>query len=733
MRASPVLRGLAAREHKLLAAAAARRTFASGEQLAADGVPRLYLVLSGEVGAWAPADADGVEEVVGQEGPGAVVGGPIPAAEAPVYRAATQVDTLVWGAEDLRRVYSQADGLERRLAVRLSLRAREDELVALLRRTPLFQHVGQPLIRWALTSSTLDRFAAGGEICRKGDDGDAMFLVISGEVAIGETSADMVARLHRGDFFGEIALVSGSPRTSSATALSDAEILVVDKTTFEVLDERSSAFRHAVRLTAQRRIEVNAGGRREPELVWLVNGDPRCDTAKLAALLAEALGEEGPRAGGRAGAEPLRPAGSGGAEPLRSAGSGGGGGVEPLRSSRAGRVAQPLPLRSARALHAALQAARGAGAAHVLCWSDGPVAPRLHREVAERAASVVVVDGADVAPFQRGTFHRVHHVVVSSPGGAARPVRRDAIVLRADPLELRRDRLARLPDDARRGLRRIARAVARRRVGLALGGGAAWGYAHVALVRALEDARIPIDLVAGVSMGALVGAFYASQGLAGLDRLVDANAELAAAALGCVASTQAVSLFVRRHIPQSRFEELALPLATVAVDARTAREKVFRHGSISGAVRVSCSLPGVFAPSIVAGHRFVDGAVRHNVPAGVCIDAGADFVIACDVVPLPGVPRGKHRRGLRGLVLDVTQVNRLSDAVRSLYWLTSDSGQRQASVADAVFSPDLAEFEPWDFLRAKAMIARAEEQLGEWLTATVARYDVLAQAGRADG
>ena len=59
----------------------------------------------------------------------------------------------------------------------------------------------------------------------------------------------------------------------------------------------------------------------------------------------------------------------------------------------------------------------------------------------------------------------------------------------------------------------------------------------------------------------------------------------------------------------------------------------------------------------------------------------------------------------------MTQVNRLSDAVRSLYWLTSDSGQRQASVADAVFSPDLAEYEPWDFLRAKAMIARAEAQL----------------------
>jgi predicted acylesterase/phospholipase RssA len=194
-----------------------------------------------------------------------------------------------------------------------------------------------------------------------------------------------------------------------------------------------------------------------------------------------------------------------------------------------------------------------------------------------------------------------------------------------------------------------------------------------------------------------------------------------------------VTAFVRRHIPQSRIEELGVPFAAVAVDARTAREKVFRHGSITTAVRASCSLPGVFAPSILGGQRWLDGSVRNNVPAGTCIDAGADFVIACDVVPLPGVARGKHRRGLRGLVLDVTQVNRLSDAVRSLYWLASDSGQRAASVADAVFSPDLAEYEPWDFPSARAIVRRADEQLGEWLPATVARYEALARAGRADG
>jgi NTE family protein len=696
-RASPYLRRLAPQHLKLLSAAATRRKLAAGAELETDDV--LYLVAAGEVVAWTRAGSDGVSEVVAEEGPGSMFGSPrlTGEAEVPMYRAATPVEVYAWSAEDLARVFARAEGLERQLAVRLSRRAREHELVRLLRRTPLFANVGQPLIRWLVRSCTLEFHEAGSRIFRKGDDGDAMFLVVSGEVAIGEDAAapgaTYLARLHRADFFGEIALVRGSTRTSSATALGDAEVLVVGKDAFEVLDERSSAFGHAVRLTAQRRIEVNVRGARDPELVWVVNNDRHIRTEKLAALLSQALAESG------------------------------------------GRVAEPAALRTSAALHAAFEVARATGAAYVLCHSDGPVPERLAREVADRAASVVVVDGDASAPIPRGAFHRVHHVVVSAPNGAAgpQPVRRDAIVLRAHASDLRRSSLDRMPGDARRGLLRLARAVSRRRVGVALGGGAAWGYGHVALVRALVRAEIPIDLVVGVSMGSMVGAFYASQGLAGLDRLMGANIELSASAIGAVASTQAVSLFVRRHIPQSRIEDLGVPFATVAVDARTAREKVFRHGSVSGAVRASCSLPGVFAPSILGGHRYLDGAVRHSVPAGVCIDAGADFVVACDVVPLPGVPRGHHRRGLRGIVLDMTQLNRLSDAVRSLYWLSSDSGQRQASVADAVFSPDLAEYEPWDFPRAKAIVARAEEQLEEWVRETVARYAALSHAGWRDG
>jgi NTE family protein len=306
----------------------------------------------------------------------------------------------------------------------------------------------------------------------------------------------------------------------------------------------------------------------------------------------------------------------------------------------------------------------------------------------------------------------VLHVVISDD--EQRVFRRDSFTF-----------TAKLPLDAQPVLQRLARAIARRRVAVALGGGAAWGLAHIALLRGLERERIPVDMLVGVSAGSLVGAFYASQGLHGLDRLLGARLELSAAALAAIGTTSSVDLFVRRHIPQKRLEELPLPLAAVAVEAETAREKAFWNGSLASAIRASCSLPGVFGRPLFGGDRYLDACVRHNVPVRYCTEADADFVIACDVVPAPDAMRGT-RSGGRRLLLDVLQLNRLTDTVRSLYWLASTSGELQAGLADALFAPNLAEFSPWDFHRADAIVERAGEQLEPWLAATRARYDSLA-------
>jgi NTE family protein len=680
-----------------LGESASPRALAAGEELEVEvgpaDTPCLYLLVAGEVSASTPPDRDGVSEVVGHEGPGSVFGSGLITGEedVPVYRAVGPVQVVSWELPALQQLFDESEELRQEVETRLSLRGRRTELIELIRGTPLFRQATQSLIRWLVASATLGWFEPGSVICRQGDEGDAMFLIVSGEVAIvQEESPDPLQQLHRGDFFGEIALIQGSTRVASAVAVSSAEVLIVDKQAFDLLYGRLSSFRHAVRLTAEMRLESNVSPQPDPELVWLIN-DTAFPTEQLAAFVAAALKEV------------------------------------------VGEVADPHRLQGPNGVAGLLQAGRGA--AYALCFSDAMVEGRLGREVADRAGSVVYFtqDAAALFPYQSTSLQRLHHVLVVAPDATpqAQSIRREAFTL---PLasELRGATLDQLPADAQRVLGRVARAIGHRRVGVALGGGAAWGYAHVVLLRGLERAQIPVDMLVGVSAGSIVGAFYASQGLRGLDRLVDAKLELSAAALAAIGTTSSVGLFLRRHIPETRLEELPLPFATVAVDAQSGRERAFRHGSLSNAVRASCSLPGVFGRPVFGGHRYLDACVRNNVPVSYCTEADVDFVIACDVVPTPRASRDM-RHGLRSLALELLQVNRVTDTVRSLYWLASDSGRQQAGLADALFAPDLAEFYPWDFHRADAIIEKAEAQLDEWLPATQARYQALSRTGRLDG
>jgi NTE family protein len=228
-------------------------------------------------------------------------------------------------------------------------------------------------------------------------------------------------------------------------------------------------------------------------------------------------------------------------------------------------------------------------------------------------------------------------------------------------------------------------------------------------------------------MGSVVGAFYASGGLDALDRLLAARLEVSAAALAAIGTTTSVDLFVNRHLPEKRLEDLPLPFAAVAVEVDTAREQAFWHGPLAPAVRASCSLPGIFGRPLFGGERYLDACVMHNVPVQYCTEADADFVIACDVVPPPGATRD-NRGGAKRLLMDLLQINRVTDTVRSLYWLASMSGELQAGLADALFAPNLAEFSPWDFHRARSIVDATEPQLDAWLDETRARYEALAHA-----
>jgi len=176
------------------------------------------------------------------------------------------------------------------------------------------------------------------------------------------------------------------------------------------------------------------------------------------------------------------------------------------------------------------------------------------------------------------------------------------------------------------------------KIGLALGSGAAKGWAHIGVINALERAGIRIDVVAGCSVGALVGAAYATQRLPLMERWVRSFSYWQVIRLmdfswqrGGLLRGERVFSHVRELIGENNIEQCGLPFGAVATNLSTGRELWLTEGDLHQAVRASCSMPGLLAPVSWNGYWLVDGAVVNPVPISLTRALGADIVIAVDL------------------------------------------------------------------------------------------------------
>jgi NTE family protein len=193
-------------------------------------------------------------------------------------------------------------------------------------------------------------------------------------------------------------------------------------------------------------------------------------------------------------------------------------------------------------------------------------------------------------------------------------------------------------------------------LGIALGGGGARGFAHIGVLKVLQQAGIFPQLVAGTSMGGIVGAMYAN-GMSAeqmeatvkqvtgsttdIMRAVDLNLNLAQT--GLVRGARIYDFIAEILGPETTFAQLRRPLAMVATDIVTGREVVLDSGRVVDAVRATISVPSVFTPVELGSMRLVDGGMLNNLPVDVVHHMGADLVIAVDVLPnfqanTPGQP-----------------------------------------------------------------------------------------------
>lgn len=198
------------------------------------------------------------------------------------------------------------------------------------------------------------------------------------------------------------------------------------------------------------------------------------------------------------------------------------------------------------------------------------------------------------------------------------------------------------------------------RLGLALGGGAARGFAHVGVIQVLEQNGIRPDLVVGTSAGSLVAALYASgKGATELERAALSMEEAALTDWSLpimgrgMLRGEALARYVRQAVDGRVIENMSLPLGILATDLATGQGVLFRRGDAAQAVRASSAVPGVFTPVSIAGRDYVDGGLVAPVPVSQARAMGAEVVLAVDI---SSDPQGNATSGVLGLLLQTTAI-----------------------------------------------------------------------------
>lgn len=517
------------------------------------------------------------------------------------------------------------------------------------------------------------RFPAGAAVIQQGDVGAGVYVVLTGsaEVVVAGPAGEPreLAVVGPGDLLGEVALFSGQPASSTVRALTDVEALAVDGgAAVEAARELPWLYRRLGAVVADRLV------RTQRQLLAVPAG--------RVVVLRDA------------GAPPRLPMALGASVAWHTRAP-----VLVVLAAGAGGSADDVPVASGGEALAALAATSGPpGASRVVrlaeTCSTAEVAAAVRRAV-ELVPTVLLVlpphldvaVGADLdVPLAPPAAGRQGPAVVAWARAAAPgcvPVREP----QGDELtDVSAGRIgARGPAGADLG--RAARWLLRSRVGLALGSGSARGFAHVGVLRTLARAGVPVDAVAGTSIGAAVAALHAlGNAPEHIAETLTQAGRLAMRPLGTGRSLLSIAglrKLIERESAGRRFESLPVPLAVVAADVDTGEEIVFRRGTVAPAVLASLAIPGVYPPQHVAGRRLIDGAFVDPVPVRVAASLGADRVIAVRLAARPPAGNVEPESAVtRGEALWAPQV-----ILRSIDVMSGAIAANAAGHADVLVEP----------------------------------------------
>lgn len=580
-----------------------------------------------------------------------------------------------------------------------------------LKSVPIFRELGSDELAEIAAACRRERFPAGVSILQQGGYSNALYFLQSGRLAVNVHRGDQkdtVAHLSPPSVFGELSFITGRVCSADVDVLVDAEVIVFPRDAVPTLKSREQIMRGMMTVLAERLHDVNTRGNRvKPSPVVLLNNHPAWE-APLA--FADELGRSLARQSGHDALVVN---------------------IGPAPASEERQVSEG-------AWHADVNAAaadetmRAAVARRLSEWKQrfnniilnptGPDAERIEEQIAPFADTIGELCGpGDPATLDavagRFTVQSAIAPTLSSLDG-----RRQLIWEAAESEAAFRSGGTPTPR-FKRTVDSIVRSILGTQFGVALGGGAAWGWAHIGVLEVLQEAGLPLDVISGCSMGSVIGSLRAAGKTTGEMREI---ADYWKTRTGrfvewrfwkmCLLNENVVRRVFHGYFGDRTLEQLEMPYWANAVDIKTGREFTILDGTVVDAVRASIALPGLLSPIARGEHLLLDAGIIDPVPVNLTRRMGAHFVLATNAMAALESQEINPRYPF----------NAFDIMMRCTRVMGHEIGQARAEEgADVVLTPLLGDITMLQFARAGAIIDCGRRAAEQHLPAITAGYDRL--------
>ena len=561
-----------------------------------------------------------------------------------------------------------------------------DALRERLQNFPLLSGIGEAALKRLLSEANWFGLPGGMLLKRDGENNQALFLVVTGSLGVfvddEKGKRRLVAHVPAGETVGEMSLISGEPHSAQLVALRDTELLRISPEGFDNLIARHPLVMRNLMRVIVRRLQETTKHRSDasrPRTFAIVPLQEGLSQFHIARRLASSLADMGSRA-----AVLDVDAAENSAEWFNS--------FEASHDVVFYRGDTPNSPWTQLCL-------RQADRVFLLARSDQPLPLRP----------------VDMPAFkERATG--LPELLLLHPNGNARDLP-EHFAIRSGLFESHHHLRQGNEDD----VKRLARFIAGRAVGLVLAGGGARGFAHIGIIKALRELNVPFDRLGGTSMGAIIAAGLALEwdqdqltdrvrhAFVTSDPLSDFTIPLIALVRG-----RKVSNLLREHFGDIRIEEMPKPFFCVSSDLTTGRIHVHRSGPLWRALRASVALPGILPPVTHHGHLLVDGGVMNNLPVDVMSEHQHGPIIACDVTGEVDLRVSDSRYGERPIWWLIQQRMRGTPSILSILMRSGTVGseaQRRLvrDQADYLFEPPLEDVGLRDWKKFDRAIAEGYE------------------------